>query len=412
MYGLAALQQAEKNPQQALQRAQQMPAQQPGQLPPDLMRVLAAQVATQKLAEAQQQMQMGIAAPQGTVAQQVEGELQQAAQKDVAMRVAPVLQKQQQDAQQRAAGIAGLAAPNMGQQAFASGGVVGYEDGGEVEIPAVSDAPQGKTGEMYERMVLAPAGKRIETQEARLNDFLAAQRGRLPQEQGILDVLANMGPVYYANGQRISSVAGALREGVQAKDAANAARKAKMGEIDAAEFEQLGVLDKAKETRDVGAYKAGAADVQAEAAMRAQARREAQALALQARKEGHEMTKEQFKATEARALEKMRGEYRLQEQKLQNQGLAARAAAAGGGTKGELAALNARKGVLATQLQALSKDFSVAGQTEKERVQNELRNLENTIKSLAPDSAAPAAPAKAATPSTGFGQARVVPKSP
>lgn len=163
MYGIAALEAAQKNPQQALQRAQMQPAS--GGVPPDLMRVMAAQLATEKLAEAQRQLQMQQTAAQGTIADQVGQELTDRSQGEVARQVGPAMQQQQQQqAQQMAQGVAALPAPNITPQAMAAGGIVGYAAGGSTDRARYAQmireeaAKQGMDPELALRMFMQESG--------------------------------------------------------------------------------------------------------------------------------------------------------------------------------------------------------------------------------------------------------------
>lgn len=103
----------------------------------DLLDLLALQKLKKDKEAAQRNIMMQMAAPQGTVKDQLAGQVMDMTKQEVAASLAPGIQQQgqrmaaQQTQNMMGAGLPTLPAPNMAR--MAGGGIVGYQPGGEVE---------------------------------------------------------------------------------------------------------------------------------------------------------------------------------------------------------------------------------------------------------------------------------------
>jgi len=143
----------------------------------ELIDLLALQQINKEKQDAARQMQLQMAQQQGQapedVATALKTETLNMTRQDMANRLAPVAQMQQQQQTQGAQamqGIAANAAPNMSPQALASGGIVGYQVGGIAETDTeVEDArrPERKPNESFQEYRSRLFAWELETNKAR-----------------------------------------------------------------------------------------------------------------------------------------------------------------------------------------------------------------------------------------------------
>lgn len=109
----------------------------------DLISLLAMQKLKSELQEKERQMALQMQTNPQTIKQQREAELLELSKNDILKQQGSLMQAQNQKLQQQQqqnpanTGIAQVAAPNMAN--FAMGGVVGYQEGGRIELPELSD---------------------------------------------------------------------------------------------------------------------------------------------------------------------------------------------------------------------------------------------------------------------------------